>query len=109
MKKTDSNGEDGNFEGKCRVIEEFDKNLPDILSLNPDVLVITADHSTPALIKGHSWHPVPVLLKSRYVFGRTSAAFTERECLKGEFGIIHSTDIIPLMLANALRLKKFGA
>ncbi len=109
VKKTDSNGEDGNFEGKCRVIEEFDKNLPDILSLNPDVLVITGDHSTPAFIKGHSWHPVPVLLKSRYVFGRTSASFTERECLKGELGIFHSTDIIPLMLANGMRLKKFGA
>jgi 2,3-bisphosphoglycerate-independent phosphoglycerate mutase len=109
VKKTDSNGEDGNFDGKCKVIEEFDKNLPDILSLNPDVLVITGDHSTPALIKGHSWHPVPVLLKSRYVFGRTSASFTERECLKGELGIFHSTDIIPLMLANGMRLKKFGA
>ena len=109
VKKTDSNGEDGNFEGKCRVIEEFDKNLPDILSLNPDVLVITGDHSTPALIKGHSWHPVPVLLRSKYVFGRTSSAFTERECLKGELGIFHSTDIIPLMLANGMRLKKFGA
>ncbi|MGB9735128.1 MAG: 2,3-bisphosphoglycerate-independent phosphoglycerate mutase [bacterium] len=109
VKKTDSNGEDGNFEGKCRVIEEFDKNLPELLKLNPDVLVITGDHSTPALIKGHSWHPVPVLLKSRYVFGKTSMAFTERECLKGELGIIHSTDIMPLMLANGMRLKKFGA
>lgn len=109
VKKTDSNGEDGNFEGKCKVIEEFDKNLPDILSLNPDVLVITGDHSTPALIKGHSWHPVPVLLKSKYVFGKTSVSFTERECLKGELGIMHSTDIMPLMLANGMRLRKFGA
>jgi len=109
IKKTDSNGEDGNFDGKCKVIEEFDNNLPAILSLNPDVLVITGDHSTPALIKGHSWHPVPILLKSRYVFGKTSNAFTERECLKGELGIIHSTDIIPLMLANGMRLRKFGA
>ncbi len=109
VKKTDSNGEDGNFEGKCRVIEEFDANLPGILSLNPDVLVVTGDHSTPAFVKGHSWHPVPVLLKSKYVFGRTSSSFTERECLKGELGICHSTDIIPLMLANGMRLKKFGA
>ncbi|MCL4557572.1 MAG: 2,3-bisphosphoglycerate-independent phosphoglycerate mutase [Deltaproteobacteria bacterium] len=109
IKKTDSNGEDGNFRGKCRVIEEFDAALPGILSLGPDVLVITGDHSTPALIKGHSWHPVPVLLKSRYVFGKTSSAFTERECLKGELGILHSTDIMPLMLANGMRLKKFGA
>lgn len=109
VKKTDSNGEDGNFDGKCKVIEEFDKNLPSILSLNPDVLVITGDHSTPAIIRGHSWHPVPVLIKSKYVFGKTSSAFTERECLKGELGIIHSTDIMPLMLANGMRLKKFGA
>ncbi len=109
IKKTDSNGEDGNFDGKCRVIEEFDANLPGILSLNPDVLVVTGDHSTPALIKGHSWHPVPVLLKSRYVFGKTSAFFTERECLKGELGIFHATDILPLMLAHGMRLKKFGA
>lgn len=109
IKKTDSNGEDGNFEGKRKVIEEFDANLPGLLSLNPDVLAITGDHSTPALIKGHSWHPVPVLLKSRYVFGKTSAAFTERECLKGELGIFHSTDIMPLMLAHGMRLKKFGA
>lgn len=109
VKKTDSNGEDGNFEGKCKVIEEFDRNLAGILKLNPDVLVITGDHSTPALIKGHSWHPVPLLLKSNYVFGKTSMAFTERECLKGELGIIHSTDIMPLMLANGMRLKKFGA
>ncbi len=109
VKKTDSNGEDGNFQGKCRVIEEFDACLPGILSLAPDVLVITGDHSTPALIKGHSWHPVPVLLKSKYVFGKTSAAFTERECLKGELGTLHSTDIMSLMLANGMRLKKFGA
>ncbi len=109
IKKTDSNGEDGNFEGKRKVIEEFDANLPGILSLNPDVLAITGDHSTPALIKGHSWHPVPVLLMSRYVFGETSDAFTERECLKGELGIFHSTDIMPLMLAHGMRLKKFGA
>jgi 2,3-bisphosphoglycerate-independent phosphoglycerate mutase len=109
VKKTDSNGEDGNFEGKCRVIEEFDSNLPGIVSLNPDVLLITGDHSTPALVKGHSWHPVPVLLKSRYVFGKTSASFTERECLKGELGIFHSTDIMALMLAHGMRLKKFGA
>ncbi len=109
IKKTDSYGEDGNYEGKIKVIEEFDKNLPQILDLRPDVLVITGDHSTPSVLKGHSWHPVPVLLHSPYVLGGTSERFTERECLKGELGIFPAKKLINLMLAHSLRLAKFGA
>ncbi len=109
IKKIDSFGEDGNFDGRVKKIEEFDKYLPEILSLNPHVLVITGDHSTPALMKSHSWHPVPLLIKSPYVLGGVCNAFTERECLKGELGIIPATAIMPLVLANSLRLKKFGA
>jgi len=109
IKKTDSYGEDGNWEGKVKVIEEFDSKLPQILALNPEVLVITGDHSTPSLLKGHSWHPVPVLLKSPYVLGMTSNRFTERECLKGELGIFPAKKLINLMLAHSLRLSKFGA
>lgn len=109
VKKIDSYGEDGNFEGKAARIEEFDKLLPQILELKPDVLIITGDHSTPALIKGHSWHPVPVLLKSPYVLGGLCSGFSERECTKGELGIFPAVNLIPLALANSLRLKKFGA
>jgi len=109
IKKIDSYGEDGNFEGKVKKIEEFDSYLPEIVSLEPDVLVITGDHSTPSLLKAHSWHPVPLLIKSPYVLGGLVNSFTERECLKGELGIIPATSIMPLVLANALRLKKFGA
>lgn len=109
VKKIDSYGEDGNFEGKVARIEEFDKLLPGILELKPDVIIITGDHSTPSLMKGHSWHPVPVLINSPYVIGGTSSSFTERECLKGELSIFPSTSIMPLALANAGRLKKFGA
>lgn len=109
IKKIDSFGEDGNFEGKVKKIEEFDTYLPEILSLNPDVLVITGDHSTPCLLKAHSWHPVPLLIKSPYVLGGTTNTFTERECLKGELGIIPATSIMNLVLANSLRLRKFGA
>lgn len=109
VKKVDSYGEDGNFEGKAAEIEAFDKLLPRILELKPDVLIITGDHSTPALMKSHSWHPVPVLLYSPFVLGRTSNAFTERECLKGELGIFHTYNLLPLALANSLRLKKYGA
>jgi len=109
VKKVDSYGEDGNFEGKAERIAEFDKLLPLILELKPEVLVITGDHSTPALMKGHSWHPVPVLLKSPYVLGGLSNAFSERECVKGELGIFPAFNIMPLALAHAGRLKKFGA
>ena len=109
VKKIDSYGEDGNFEGKASKISEFDNALPEILILNPDVLIITGDHSTPSLLKSHSWHPVPVLLKSPYLLGNTCNAFTERECLKGELGIFQTVHLMTLALANAVRLKKFGA
>jgi 2,3-bisphosphoglycerate-independent phosphoglycerate mutase len=109
VKKVDSYGEDGDFIEKRRRIEEFDALLPQILALNPDVLVITGDHSTPALMKGHSWHPVPVLLKSPYVLGGLCNSFSERECTKGELGIFPTVNLMPLALANAGRLKKFGA
>ena len=109
VKKIDSYGEDGNFQGKVSKIEEFDTFLPEILSLNPDVIMITGDHSTPAVMKSHSWHPVPVLLKSPYVLGNTCRKLSERECLKGEFSIFPTVHLMPLALANAGRLKKFGA
>ncbi|MFZ5998065.1 MAG: 2,3-bisphosphoglycerate-independent phosphoglycerate mutase [Nitrospirota bacterium] len=109
VKKIDSYGEDGNFEGKAARIEEFDKLLPEILAMKFDVIMITGDHSTPAVMKGHSWHPVPVLLKSPYVLSGICAAFSERECVKGELGIFPTVNLMSLALANALRLKKFGA
>jgi len=109
VKKIDSYGEDGNFRGKATKIEEFDSTLPEILTLNPDVLIITGDHSTPSVLRSHSWHPVPILLKSPYVLGKTCKAFTERDCLKGELGIFPAVNLMPLALANAGRLKKFGA
>ncbi len=109
VKKIDSYGEDGNYSEKAKRIEEFDKLLPQILEIKPDVIVITGDHSTPALIKSHSWHPVPLLIKSPYVLGGLCNSFSERECIKGELGILPAINIMPLVLANSLRLKKFGA
>jgi len=109
VKKVDSYAEDGNFEGKVSKIEEFDSLLPEVIGLNPEVLIITGDHSTPSVLKSHSWHPVPLLLKSPYVIGNTCKAFTERECIKGELGIFPTVNLMPLALANAGRLKKFGA
>lgn len=109
VKKTDSCGEDGNYWGKVKVIEEFDSLIHEILNLNPDVLVVTGDHSTPAVMKAHSWHPVPFLLCSSYTRGGGSLGFSEKECLKGELGIFRATDAMTLMLSHSGRLNKFGA
>ena len=109
VKKTDSAGEDGDFARKAEVIEHFDQVLPGILALGPDVVLITGDHSTPALWKAHSWHELPVLLWSRFIRPDGVTSFGERPCAAGGLGHIRHVDLIPLALANAGRLAKFGA
>ena len=109
VKKTDSYGEDGDFRAKAGVIEEFDSLLPEITKLGVDVLAVTGDHSTPAAMKSHSWHPVPLMISSKYCRGRGVAGFSESSCLSGYLGIIKATEIMPLLLAHAGRLRKFGA
>jgi 2,3-bisphosphoglycerate-independent phosphoglycerate mutase len=109
FKKPDMAGEDGNFKMKVKAIEEIDRLIPSILKLKPDVLVVTGDHSTPSLLKSHSWHPNPILLFSKYIRPDGIRRFTERHCQKGQLGRFPALDIIPLMLANGLKLKKFGA
>ena len=109
FKDTDKAGEDGDFELKVKKIEYFDKFVPVFVDLNPDVLVITGDHSTPAIIGGHSWHPNPTLLHSKVAGVDDARFFTEKECAKGYLGIFYAKYLINLMLANAGRLKKFGA
>lgn len=110
VKRIDSAGEDGDFERKVSLIEEADELLPGLLALDPDVVIVTGDHSTPALLKYHSWHPVPVLLWSDHCRADEVQRFGERACMAGGLGPrIPSTHLMPLALANALRLKKYGA
>ncbi len=110
VKPTDSRGEDGDFEGKARVIESVDAALPALLDLAPDVLIVTGDHSTPSVLKTHSWHPVPTLLWAPGATRRDAGqAFGETECLKGSLGTFAATDLMPLALAHARWLQKFGA
>jgi 2,3-bisphosphoglycerate-independent phosphoglycerate mutase len=109
IKETDSAGEDGDFERKARIIEEVDSALPTLLNLEPDVIVVTGDHSTPALLKGHSWHPVPILLYSKWCRPDRVEQFSESACISGGLGRFPATEIMPLAMAHALKLAKFGA
>ena len=109
IKDTDSAGEDGDFYRKVDVLEQVDRALDKVISLEPDVIVVTGDHSTPALLKGHSWHPVPVLLYSHWCRPDGVSRFSESACISGGLGRMAATEIMPLAMANALKLDKFGA
>jgi 2,3-bisphosphoglycerate-independent phosphoglycerate mutase len=109
VKWLDSAGEDGDFDRKVRVIEDFDSALAGIMSLEPDVIAVTGDHSTPAVLKSHSWHPVPVLLYSKWCRPDKASEFSESACLCGGLGHFPATQIMPLAMAHALKLAKFGA
>ncbi len=110
IKKTDSKGEDGDFEGKSKIIESVDQALPQLIDLKPDVLMITGDHSTPARMKTHSWHPVPFLMWAPATARPDDQTiFGERNCARGGLGDFPSIQTLPLALAHAGRLEKFGA
>lgn len=110
IKKTDSKGEDGDFHGKAHFIELVDQVLPELLQLKPDVLMVTGDHSTPASLRTHTWHPVPFLLWApASARPDDQSQFGERACARGGFGTISAMDVMPLALAHAQRLDKYGA
>jgi 2,3-bisphosphoglycerate-independent phosphoglycerate mutase len=109
FKYTDSRGEDGDFPAKVKMIEEFDKIIPRVEALNPTVLIVTGDHSTPAAMKGHSWHPVPTLLVAKTARTDACQTFGETAALCGGLGHFEAIYLMPLALAHAGRLDKFGA
>ncbi|MBI4495968.1 MAG: 2,3-bisphosphoglycerate-independent phosphoglycerate mutase [Deltaproteobacteria bacterium] len=109
VKQTDSRGEDGDFDGKVAVIEEVDRLLPQVRALRPDVLVVTGDHATPAKLAGHSWHPLPVIIHSPFCLIDPVRNFDEVSCLGGALGRMAAVELMPLALAHARRLVKFGA
>ena len=109
FKYTDSRGEDGNFPEKARMIEQLDAIVPRIVALKPMVLIVTGDHSTPARLASHSWHPVPTLLVAETCRPDGLTAFSEKEALRGGLGHFPGVDLMPLAMAHAERLGKFGA
>jgi 2,3-bisphosphoglycerate-independent phosphoglycerate mutase len=110
-KYTDSRGEDGDFDAKVKEIEKVDKVIPTILELKPDVMVITGDHSTPSVLKSHSWHPVPVLFWAPGVTRSNPdvMSFGESQCLRGALGQFNAADLMALITAHAKRQAKYGA
>jgi 2,3-bisphosphoglycerate-independent phosphoglycerate mutase len=109
IKNTDLAGEDGDFERKVKIIEEVDSLVPRLIALNPDVIIVSGDHSTPAALKGHSWHPVPTMVYGKYVRADGIAEFGERACGRGSLGVLPAKHIMPMALANAQRLAKYSA
>jgi 2,3-bisphosphoglycerate-independent phosphoglycerate mutase len=109
VKPADNAGEDGDFERRVKIFEQFDRLLPELLALKPDVIVVAGDHSTPAMFKGHSWHPVPVLLHSRWCRPDQVKEFSEPACALGGLGRFPAVQLMTLAMANALKLTKFGA
>jgi len=108
-KDTDKAGEDGDFEAKVAALERFDALLPRVIARRPDVLAISGDHATPSILKGHGWQGVPALLASAYCGADLVSRFTERDCASGSLGVMPAQDLMPLVMANALRFTKYGA
>ena len=109
VKGTDAAGEDGHFDAKVKAIEEADAALATLLAAKPTVIAITGDHSTPVPVKGHSWHPQPVMISSEIAGWDGQDRFTERSANQGSLGIFDAKYLIRFMQANARRLDKFGA
>ena len=107
-KSADAAGEDGDFDGKVSTLEELDARIPRIADLGPDVLVVAGDHSTPAVVGGHSWHPVPLAVRSPLTGGDGAPAFSERACRSGSIGTVAATSVMTLAMAHAGRLAKYG-
>jgi len=108
-KYTDTTGEDGDFTAKVLAIEDVDRSLPDLLALGPDVIAVTGDHSTPSILRAHSWNPVPYMLRSRYEVSDSVEQFTERACQRGTLGRFPAMQSMLMLMGNALKLEKYGA
>jgi len=107
-KPADAAGEDGDFDAKVRTLEDLDPFIPQIQALSPEVFMVAGDHSTPAIMAAHSWHPVPFMLNSRLTRGEGIPGFNERACAQGSLGRIPATNVMLLALSHSGKLNKFG-
>ena len=107
-KPADAAGEDGDFDAKVKTLEDLDPLIPRIRELNPDVFMVAGDHSTPAIMAAHSWHPVPFMLNSKLTRGEGVPAFSERDCNLGSIGSIPATNVMLLAMSHSGKLTKYG-
>ena len=107
-KPADAAGEDGDFDAKVARLEELDAHIPRLIDLSPDTLIVAGDHSTPAVMAGHSWHPVPLLVRSQFAEGEGISSFSEKGCRSGSLGRVPATSVMMLALAHAGKLVRFG-
>ncbi len=108
-KRADAAGEDGDFDAKEEALEELDSYIPELLEMEPAVFMVAGDHSTPASYGAHSWHPVPFLMHAKWAREDGVEGFNERACRHGVLGVVPAVDVLPLALAHAGRLTKYGA
>ena len=109
FKYTDSTGEDGDFDKKVHIIGDLDALLPRLMKLNPDVVVVSADHSTPSTMASHSWHPLPTLIWGKNCRRDSTASYGETAAIVGGLGQFKAVEQMPLAMANAGKLLKYGA
>jgi 2,3-bisphosphoglycerate-independent phosphoglycerate mutase len=107
-KPADAAGEDGDFDAKVQALENLDPLIPRIRELKPDVFMVAGDHSTPAIMAAHSWHPVPFMLHSKLTRGEGIPGFNERDCNTGSIGSIPATNVMLLAMSHAGKLTKYG-
>ena len=109
FKPPDKAGEDGDFDRKVAVIEEADRIVPALMDVGPDIVIVTGDHSTPSLLRSHSWHPVPFLISGGATRNDAARTFGETACAAGAHGLVRGRELMRLAAARAGRLAKFGA
>ena len=107
-KPADAAGEDGDFDAKVQCLEELDPFIPEILALEPDVLMVAGDHATPAIMAAHSWHPVPFMLHSKLTKGQGVPTFDEKACAQGAIGSVPATSVMVMGLSHAGKMTKYG-
>lgn len=110
FKKADAAGEDGDFQAKISALEEIDGYIEELHAMQADVFMVAGDHSTPAVVAGHSWHSVPFLFHAKeYVRHDGTEGFNEKGCAHGTLGTFPAKEVLSLALAHTNRLTKYGA
>jgi 2,3-bisphosphoglycerate-independent phosphoglycerate mutase len=108
IKGPDEPGHDGDFRLKQRLITIIDKyffgELLRKINLKDYLICVTADHSTPCILKAHSDDPVPVLISGDKIQGDDVSGFSEKECKKGSLGVLkQGTQLMPKLM-NFLKM-----